>query len=49
MEFVEGNCSPDTVEVEQAVAEADQKGRKPVPGKVAGHILGTAEVASPVC
>lgn len=44
---MEGNCSPDTaVEVEQAVAEADQKRQVPVPGKlVAGHILGTAEVA----
>lgn len=44
---MKGNCSPDTaVEVEQAVAEADQKRQVPVPGKlVAGHILGTAEVA----
>ena len=43
---MEGNCSPDTaVEVEQAVAVADQKRQVPVPGKlVAGHILGTAEV-----
>ena len=43
---MEGNCSPDTaVEVEQAVAEADQKRQVPVPGKlVAGHILGIAEV-----
>lgn len=33
------------MEVEQAVAEADQKRQVPVPGKlVAGHILGTAEV-----
>lgn len=44
---MEGNCSPDTaVEVEQLVAEADQKRQVPVPGKlIAGHILGTAEVA----
>ena len=43
---MEGNCSPDTaVEVEQAVAEADQKRQVLVPGKlVAGHILGIAEV-----
>ena len=33
------------MEVEQAVAVADQKRQVPVPGKlVAGHILGTAEV-----
>ena len=33
------------MEVEQAVAEADQKRQVLVPGKlVAGHILGTAEV-----
>lgn len=43
---MEGNCSPGTaVAVEQAVAEADQRRKKLVPGKlVAGHIPGTAEV-----
>lgn len=44
---MEGNCSPGTaVAVEQAVVEADQKMQQLVPRKLlAGHILGTAEVA----